>query len=130
MSSRRYLAKSSAVVRPQMYQALRRPLRINETARPAGLEFARSAVCERRSVATNHHASAGFWAAAITATAAAVLASITLLWPDWIEPLTGINPDHGNGSFEWVLAVGLAVVSAALSLLAWRAWRGASPAPA
>ena len=77
---------------------------------------------------TNQHASPGFWVAAISATAAAVLASITLLWPDWIESLTGISPDHGNGSFEWMLPTGLAVVSAALWLLAWRAWRRVSPA--
>jgi hypothetical protein len=77
---------------------------------------------------TNQHASPRFWAAAISATAAAVLSSLTLLWPDWIESLTGINPDHGNGSFEWMLAAGFPVVTAALSLLAWREWRRVSPA--
>jgi len=79
---------------------------------------------------TNHQASPRFWAEAISATAAAALASLTLLWPDWIESLTGINPDHGDGSFEWMLVIGLAVVSAALSLLAWREWRRESPASA
>ena len=79
---------------------------------------------------TNRHASTRFWVKAISAAAAAVLASLTLLWPDWIESLTGINPDHGNGSFEWMLVIGLAVVSAALSLLAWREWRRVSPASA
>jgi hypothetical protein len=79
---------------------------------------------------TNQHPRPRFWAEAISATAAAVLASLTLLWPDWIESLTGINPGHGNGSFEWMLVIGLAVVSAALSLLAWREWRRVSPAPA
>lgn len=79
---------------------------------------------------TNQHPRPRFWAEAISATAAAVLASLTLLWPDWIESLTGINPDHGNGSFEWMLVIGLAVVSAALSLLAWREWRRISPTSA
>ena len=77
---------------------------------------------------TNQHPRPRFWAEAISATATAVLASLALLWPDWIEPLTGINPDHGNGSFEWMLVIGLGVVSAALSLLAWREWRRVSPA--
>jgi hypothetical protein len=79
---------------------------------------------------TNQHPRPRFWAEAISATAAAVLASLTLLWPAWIESLTGIDPDHGNGSFEWMLVIGLAVVSAALSLLAWREWRSVSPASA
>ena len=79
---------------------------------------------------TNKYPRPRFWAEAISATAAAVLASLTLLWPDWIESLTGINPDHGNGSFEWMLVTGLAVVSAALSLLAWREWQRVSPASA
>lgn len=78
----------------------------------------------------NQHVSPRFWAEAVCATAAAVLASLTLLWPDWIEALTGINPDHGNGSFEWMLVIGLAVVSVVLSLLAWREWRRVSPASA
>ena len=79
---------------------------------------------------TKQHASPRFWAEAISATVAAVLALLTLQWPDWIESLTGINPDHGNGSFEWMLVIGLAVVSAALALLAWREWRRVSPASA
>ena len=79
---------------------------------------------------TNQHPRPRFWAEAISAMAVAVLASLTLLWPDWIESLTGTNPDHGNGSFEWMLVIGLAVVSAALSLLAWREWRRVSPASA
>jgi hypothetical protein len=77
---------------------------------------------------TNQHASTRFRVEAISATAAAVLASLTLLWPDWIESLTGINPDHGNASFEWMLVIGLAVASAGFSLLAWREWRRVSPA--
>lgn len=72
---------------------------------------------------TSQHASLRFWATAVSATASAVLSALTLLWPDWIESLTGINPDNGNGSFEWMLAAGFAVVAAALSLLAWRVWR-------
>jgi len=79
---------------------------------------------------TNQHASTRFWVEAISAAASAVLASLTLLWPDWIESLTGISPDHGNGSFEWTIVIGLAMVAAALSLLAWREWRRVSPASA
>jgi len=77
-----------------------------------------------------HHASPVFWAEVLSAAAAAALASLTFLWPGWIEALTGIDIDHCNGALEWVLVVGFAVVCSGLSLLARREWRRASPASA
>jgi hypothetical protein len=37
-----------------------------------------------------------------------VVGLVTLLWPTWIETLTGADPDGGDGSFELWLARGLA----------------------
>ncbi|MEO7268203.1 MAG: hypothetical protein ABIW49_03230 [Knoellia sp.] len=46
--------------------------------------------------------------------AAAALA--TLIWPTWIEGLTGLEPDAGSGESEWwlVALLGLAALTAAL----------------
>jgi len=49
-----------------------------------------------------------------------VLAIITIAWPDWIERVSGVNPDHGNGLFE-VLLTGLLIAAAIASSLAARA---------
>jgi hypothetical protein len=50
----------------------------------------------------------------------AVATVLTAIWPDWIEGLTGWDPDHGNGQAEWLIVVGLAVVTIAVALLARR----------
>jgi hypothetical protein len=43
----------------------------------------------------------------------AVLAGLTLAVPDWIEALTGINPDGGDGTAERVAFLVLALLSLA-----------------
>jgi LPXTG-motif cell wall-anchored protein len=53
----------------------------------------------------------------------------TLLWPTWIENLTGLEPDAGTGETEWwlVAILGLAaIISAALALRDRRAIRAAT----
>jgi undecaprenyl pyrophosphate phosphatase UppP len=50
----------------------------------------------------------------------AVLGIVTIFWHDWIEALTGWDPDQHNGSFEWLIVVALLVIGAALGLLARR----------
>ena len=37
---------------------------------------------------------------------AAALGVLTLFWRDWIEAIFGIDPDHHNGSFEWLIVAG------------------------
>jgi hypothetical protein len=54
------------------------------------------------------------------AIAAACLGVLTIFWPDWIEALTGLNPDAHNGSAEWLIVAGLGLVAAACAFLARR----------
>jgi hypothetical protein len=54
------------------------------------------------------------------ALSAALLGSLTIFWRDWIEFLTGWDPDHHIGSVEWILVIGLLAVAVALGLEARR----------
>jgi hypothetical protein len=49
---------------------------------------------------------------------AGALAIVTLVWRDWIELVFGVDPDHGNGSVEWLFVAGLLAVAVALGGLA------------
>jgi hypothetical protein len=57
------------------------------------------------------------------AAAFAALTVVTLIWPSWIESLTGADPDGGDGMAEWVVVVLFAVLSLAAALLARRDYR-------
>ena len=59
-----------------------------------------------------------FWVEAGLASLCGFLAVLTLFWRDWIEGLTGFDPDHHNGSFEWMIVAGLLLVCGLLSLAA------------
>ncbi len=54
---------------------------------------------------------------------AGLLGILTVFWHDWIEALTGWDPDHHNGSFEWIIVVVLLAVSATMGAVARRHWR-------
>lgn len=54
---------------------------------------------------------------------AGLLGVVTIFWHDWIEALTGWDPDHHNGSVEWLIVVGLLVVAVAMGAVARRHWR-------
>lgn len=78
---------------------------------------------------------ARFWIEAGLAAVAAGLAVLTLLMPDWIEAVFGIEPDEGNGTLEFAIT-GVAIAAAVTFALAARTeWRrhaalsGAGPAP-
>lgn len=64
-----------------------------------------------------------FWLETGLASLTGALAILTLFWRDWIEALTGFDPDHHSGSAEWGIVVGLAVVSVVLFLAARAEWR-------
>jgi hypothetical protein len=57
-----------------------------------------------------------FWAEVVLAAASAVLAMTTAIHPDWIESLTGLDPDAGSGSAEWAVTLILALVAVALAV--------------
>jgi hypothetical protein len=66
-----------------------------------------------------------FWIELILASVTAFLAVLTLVWHDWIEALTGWDPDHHNGSFERELVIVCFVATMLFSALARREWRRA-----
>ena len=66
-----------------------------------------------------------FWIESILATVTGVLAVVTIFWHDWIETVFGVDPDHGNGSAEWLAVLALAVVT-----VAWRSEPGTMAAGA
>ncbi len=57
------------------------------------------------------------------AAVAGVLGILTIFWHDWIEGLTGWDPDHHNGSFEWIIIVALLAVAVVVGAMARRDWR-------
>ncbi|HEX6763381.1 MAG TPA: hypothetical protein VF094_11335 [Gaiellaceae bacterium] len=60
---------------------------------------------------------------AVAASLSASLAVLTIVWPGWIEALTGLDPDHGNGSAEWLVVLVLALVSVGATVAARGQWR-------
>ena len=56
----------------------------------------------------------------------AALTVATLIWPTWIESLTGLEPDRGTGETEWWIVVLLGLVTIALGALAARDFRAAT----
>ncbi len=67
-----------------------------------------------------------FWTESILASFTAFLAVLTLVWRDWIEIVFGFDPDHHNGSFEWLLVIVCCLVTVLFSALARREWRKAA----
>jgi len=57
------------------------------------------------------------------ALAAGILGLVTIFWHDWIEMLTGLDPDQHNGSVEWLIVAVLLAVAVAMGLVARRHWR-------
>lgn len=54
---------------------------------------------------------------------AGLLGVVTIFWHDWIEALTGWDPDQHNGSVEWLIVAGLLVIAVATGTVAHRHWR-------
>jgi hypothetical protein len=59
-----------------------------------------------------------FWVEVGTASITGLLCIITPFWPDWIEALSGWDPDQHDGSVEWMIAGGLLLVTLAIFALA------------
>jgi hypothetical protein len=54
---------------------------------------------------------------------AGALGILTMFWQDWIEALTGWDPDQHNGAFEWLIVAALLAIAAAVGVLARRDWK-------
>jgi hypothetical protein len=54
------------------------------------------------------------------AVASAALFAVTFVFPDWIEALTGLNPDAGSGAAEFVVSAILLLGSVWAATLARR----------
>jgi hypothetical protein len=68
-----------------------------------------------------------FWAESALAVVSVFLVLLTLVWKDWIEEVFGVDPDHGNGSLEWLITVAFVAVAIAFCVGARREWRRAVP---
>jgi hypothetical protein len=64
-----------------------------------------------------------FWLETILGSITGIVAIITLFWQDWIETVFGVDPDHGNGSAEWLVVAVLLLITAALAVGARHEWR-------
>ena len=51
---------------------------------------------------------------------AGALGIVTVFWRDWIEALTGSDPDQRNGSAEWLIVAVLLAVALALGTVSRR----------
>jgi hypothetical protein len=64
-----------------------------------------------------------FWWEACLASLTGILSIVTLISREWIEIVFGVDPDHGDGSLEWLIVVALAVATLLLAVLARAEWR-------
>ncbi len=67
-----------------------------------------------------------YWAGSALGGFAGVLAVITPFWPDWIEAVSGWDPDQHDGSVEKYIAAALFVIAVAVLAFASaerRRWR-------
>jgi hypothetical protein len=70
-----------------------------------------------------------FWTESVIAGAALVLGLMTVVWPDWIEAVFGVDPDNHSGALEWLVVAGLLVVAAGAGGVARVERRRLRPAP-
>jgi hypothetical protein len=71
---------------------------------------------------------ARFWIETVLAAVTLVLSVTTLFWAEWIEAF-GFDPDHGDGSAERWIALGLVVLTLVFGVAARLEWRQAAPSP-
>jgi hypothetical protein len=64
-----------------------------------------------------------FWVEIGVAAATVSLSLVTSLFPDWIELVSGWDPDQYQGSVEWLIVIGLYHVTVVMLVLAAIEWR-------
>lgn len=83
---------------------------------------AAAVTCNEGTMANGAGIRALFWIESILAILATGLMLLTLVSREWIEWLTGTDPDGGNGTLEWVIVAACAAVAMAAGFLARREW--------
>jgi hypothetical protein len=66
-----------------------------------------------------------FWVETGLTAAALFLAVVTIVSPQWIEMIIGLDPDAGSGATEWAVASILLMVAAGNAVLAGVEWHRA-----
>ena len=64
-----------------------------------------------------------FWLESVLALITGAAAVITLFWHDWIEALTGWDPDHHTGSTEWAIVAALLIAAIAMGFVTHYHWK-------
>ena len=64
-----------------------------------------------------------FWLQLGFSAAALVLMIVTLISREWVEFLTGWDPDRGSGVFEWLVVATLGLVAIGFGIAARAEWR-------
>jgi hypothetical protein len=59
----------------------------------------------------------------VLALAAGISGIVTIFWHDWIEAITGWDPDRHDGAAEWLVVVALLTAAALAGAAARRDWR-------
>jgi len=52
--------------------------------------------------------------------ASLALAVLTVVNKEWIEGLTGLEPDAGSGALEWGIVIAFGLAAVLLGRMAWR----------
>jgi drug/metabolite transporter (DMT)-like permease len=60
---------------------------------------------------------------ATIAALAGLLGVVTVFWHDWIEAVSGWDPDRHDGGLEWLIVTALLTAAAGMAVLARRHWR-------
>ena len=68
-----------------------------------------------------------FWIELAASIACVVLGVLTLISRDWIEVISGFDPDRGSGAAEWLIVTVLFTVAVGCSARARVEWRRAHP---
>jgi hypothetical protein len=63
-----------------------------------------------------------FWVEAALAMLSPFLVFLTVLWKDWIEIVSRVDPDRHSGVLEWVVVLTFVAAAIACSALARREW--------
>jgi hypothetical protein len=64
----------------------------------------------------------------VIALCAGSLGLVTVFWRDWVEILTGWDPDQHSGAVEWLIVAALLAISAVAGVAARRSWKALAAA--